>query len=449
MQYFQSALRCDRSVAGMSPLPLCSAADPAALDDAADGPSVAPPSDLTDSGAGRAAAGGGLSRQVEAARVAYDAVHSHDVRVAARRAHNLLVHLAARQAADDHRSVEVTRMTAELLARLQAERGSLPPGENPEAAATLAGADATQPQPQAASGSSRRDPSAGGGKPQRSDATSAASAACDAADAHGEWRVLHRDGAAPAATARELSALVRSVLAADGRDPGPIDLFARIRIEEGRVATSAHVAKRPGGIAAMYNEITLERDQHTQQQQQEEGAAAGNDRNTDASAPCGERSPPPALSPAVAHDLIPLDVATLVAQGRGKEALDAAAAQRRAAVSRFEAERAQIRQTEEDDTETRRRRAEKLRHERQTMLAALVAHDTQLQATRRLEQQALEALKRGRGTASSFVNVAGPLSADVLQSLMLAQKKPMHPVDMYQQTCGGRWATRKPSDTVF
>ena len=399
MEYFRSALKCDRTVAAASPLPLYDVPandDTSAAQPSADG---ALPQQV-----GRAAAAS-LHDSVRCSRSAYDTAHSSDVRIAAKRETNVLVHLAEREAADKRRAEEVERLTERLLVRLKEERLAGIPDECGEE-------------------SKRHNPPRGEMSSKEADV-----------DEGGEENSILQQTIRHQ-TARELTVLVKSVLSnkteasrSSGGHPRsvlepcpPVEFFDRIKIEEERVLRNQLVAKRPGGIAALYNSITLDRALHP--------PALGLNSSISLSSPPSVAVQEEPLASAI----IPAKVSELVSAGCGAKELQRVKDRRAEDAARIQDKLRDLRRQDEEELEHRRQRAMQVDHERQTMLSELVAQDLVRQETRRLEKQSVDELISSRAAASSFINLSGPLSGDVLKSLLVAQRKPMHPVDVYQQT---------------
>ena len=320
------------------------------------------------------------------------------MRVAAKRETNVLVHLAEREAADRRRQEEVVRLTASLLERMKEEK--------------LAGTQQEEKEDEETTPDKKKPR----GNVLSIDQTGE--------DHEEEERNFAHHGI-KYHTARELSMLVTNVLTeraavAQGAAAPPVEFFERIKIEEERVLRNHLVAKRPGGIAALYNSITLDRELHPP-------AFGGDPRQL----------PPPSVAvqqQPLAAEVIPAKVTELVAAGCGSKELERVKERRAEEAARLQSKLRELKRKDEEEREQQRRRAAQLDHERQTMLSELVAQDRSRQEARRLEKQALDEMMSSRAAVASFVNVSGPPSGDVLRSLLLAQRKPMHPVDVYQQT---------------
>lgn len=425
--YFRSAGKCDRSIAAISPVPIYMTA--AAPSEEVETPPITATEEETAAAetlcSSSSAPGGGptaMVDQVSLSRAAYDTSHSRAVRLDIQRENNVLIHLAKREEKEKRRLAEVARLTQELIERVKEERLCL---ADDEADGDIAAATSEREKKN-----------------------------FDAAEDATPRSVL--DGPLPnIRTARQLTALIQSVLsytddnatnsttAAGGSGdevnkscavvlphrPTDVDIeyFQRIKLEEERVLKNKLVAKRAGGIVALYNDVTLDQLLHPAHVDEEEGCAA----------PGGVVATPASIVAAHRDKLIPLKVTELVAEGHGQASLEKMRLRRVADNALLRQRLEELRLRDEEEIEMRRRRAAQQDHERQKMLGEIVRQDILRQKLRMEEKAAAEAVLNSTSTVASFHNASsGDVShlSDVMQSLLLAKRKPPHPIDLYQLT---------------
>lgn len=378
-EYFREAVKCDKTIAAISPVPIYVVDDePKPVSDAGNA-TISPVVDASGPSA--------LHSSIANSRAAYDVSHSKTLRVETQRETNVLIHLAKREAQQQTRQAEVDRLTKDLIQRIEEERMA------DAAAAPDEGADTNKVASKIVS------------KKQLG------TSAVDSSKADDYTSFL--DGPLHGVkTGRQLTDLIHSVLSDDtangltrGSSKKDIEFYERIKMEEIRILKNKLVSKRTGGIAAMYNQITLEE-------------AASSDNTVDA----------------YSSALIPEKITDLLKDGHGRASVDELQSRRGKDVAALGERLSSLKQQEHAEMERLRRQAQQKDAERQKMLTELVSQDKLRRKLQREEREAMEALEAASNTVASFHNASANVSqiSEVMQSMLLAKRKPPHPIDVYQ-----------------